>query len=193
MLRLRSTIRASFLAMMMFACLGQTNQAQAQSAFNLEGKSVDPLSSAQGKIVVLIFLRQDCPVSSRYAPVIQKISSEHKLDTNFWLVFPDKAESPAEIRKYLRDYGYQLPALRDPDHALVKRAQAEITPEAAVFTNDGHLIYHGRIDNWYVEFGRSRPAATTHQLSDAITAALAGKPLGQAAVKGVGCYISDLQ
>ncbi|MFZ0537306.1 MAG: hypothetical protein WAM47_10605, partial [Candidatus Sulfotelmatobacter sp.] len=86
-----------------------------------------------------------------------------------------------------------LPALRDPEHALVKQARAEITPEAAVFNREGKLIYHGRIDNWYVEFGRSRPAPTTHELSDAIAAAIAGRPLANPAVKGVGCYISDLE
>ena len=72
----------------------------------------------------------------------------------------------------------------------MKQARAEITPEAAVFNREGKLIYHGRIDNWYVEFGRSRPAPTTHELSDAIDAAIAGKPLANPAVKGVGCYIS---
>jgi hypothetical protein len=179
--------------MMLFACVAQTNPCRAQNAFDLDGNPADPLGAAHGKIVVLVFLREDCPVSSRYAPVIQKISAEHKLDAGFWLVFPDKAESPGEIRKYLRDYGYQLPALRDPEHMLVERARAEITPEAAVFDRNGRLAYHGRIDNWYVQFGRSRPAATTHELSDAIAAALAGKPPAQSAVRGVGCYISDLQ
>ena len=142
---------------------------------------------------MLVFLRQDCPVSSRYAPVIQQISARYERDASFFLVFPDKDESAQSIRKYLPDYGYHLPALRDPEHALVKQAQAEITPEAAVFNRDDKLVYHGRIDNWYVEFGRSRPAPTTHELSDAIDAAIAGKPPADGAVKGVGCYISDLE
>ncbi len=142
---------------------------------------------------MLVFLRQDCPVSSRYAPVIQQISQHYRRDASFFLVYPDKDESAQTIRKYLTDYGYHLPALRDPEHALVKEARAEITPEAAVFNREGKLIYHGRIDNWYVEFGRSRPAPTTHELSDAIAAAIAGRPLANPAVKGVGCYISDLE
>jgi hypothetical protein len=86
-----------------------------------------------------------------------------------------------------------LPALRDPQHALVKRAKAEITPEAAVFDREGKLIYHGRIDNWYVEFGNSRVAPTTHELIDAIRAAISGKSVAESFAKGVGCYISDLQ
>jgi thiol-disulfide isomerase/thioredoxin len=183
-----------FLAGIFFACLGCGALAQTrQTAFDLDGKPSDPLAQASSKIVVLVFLRQDCPVSSRYAPVIQKISERYQHDASFFLVYPDKTESAQRIRKYLADYGYHLPALRDPEHALVKSALAEITPEAAVFNREGKLIYHGRIDNWYVEFGRSRPAPTTHELSDAIGAAISGKPLANGGVKGVGCYISDLE
>ncbi|HZW78882.1 MAG TPA: redoxin domain-containing protein [Candidatus Deferrimicrobiaceae bacterium] len=187
---------STFLAGIVFVCLGYgaltLTQAQ-QTAFGLDGKPSNPLAQASGKVVVLVFLRQDCPVSSRYAPVIQQISGHYQHDASFFLIYPDRAESAQTIRKYLADYGYHLPALRDPEHALVKRALAEITPEAAVFNREGKLIYHGRIDNWYVEFGRSRPAPTTHELSDAIDAAIAGKPVAESAIKGVGCYISDLE
>jgi hypothetical protein len=188
-----SAIRASSLLTVLLACLGPASLARAQSGFDLEGKSVNPLAAAPGKIIVLVFLRRDCPVSSRYAPVIQKISADHERDASFWLVYPDKEETSAEIRKYQQDYAYRLPALRDPEHVLVKLAHAEITPEVAVFDGNRHLVYHGRIDDWYVEFGRSRPAPTTHELTAAIEAALIGKPIARSAVKGVGCYISDLE
>ncbi|HEX8894628.1 MAG TPA: hypothetical protein VF783_14950, partial [Terriglobales bacterium] len=75
----------------------------------------------------------------------------------------------------------------------VKLSEVEITPEAAVFDAKGELIYHGRIDNWYKDFGHARPAPTTHELDEAIEAALnSGRPV-PASVGGVGCYISDLQ
>ena len=184
---------SSLLTAMLFALLCQPRIVQAQTAIDLEGKSVDPLATAGVKIVVLVFLRGDCPVSSRYAPVIQKISSEHEDDVRFWLVFPDKADTSKTVQKYLLDYGYRLPGLRDPEHVLVKLAQVETTPEAAVFDHNRHLVYHGRIDNWYVEFGRPRPAPTTNELNHAIEAVLSGKPVTPSAVKGVGCYISDLE
>ncbi|MFZ1006378.1 MAG: redoxin domain-containing protein [Candidatus Sulfotelmatobacter sp.] len=194
MTRVRSSIAlTSVFAAMLLACLSQPRLVQAQTGFDLEGQSVDPLAAAGGKTVVLVFLRRDCPVSSRYAPVIQKIGSERKDEVRFWLVFPDKAETSKTIQKYLHDYGYRLPALHDPEHLLVKLAQAETTPEVAVFDHSRHLLYHGRIDNWYVEFGRPRPAPTTHELNDAIEAALFGKPVTPNVVKGVGCYISDLE
>jgi len=166
---------------------------QTASALDLHGKTVDPLKATPGKLTVLIFVRTDCPISNRYAPIIQKMSADYAAKSSFWLVYPDKSESPENISRHLEQYGYRLPALRDTQHALVQLSQVEITPEAAVFDSSGRLVYHGRIDNWYEDFGRSRPAPTTHELSDAIQAELSGKSPAVAVTQAVGCYISDLK
>jgi len=163
------------------------------SGFDLAGNPVDPLKTAAGKIVVLVFVRTDCPVSNRYAPTIQKLSAAHARKAAFWLVYPSKAESAESIRKHGREYGYKIPALRDPQHSLVKESQVQITPEAAVFDANRRLVYHGRIDNLYEDIGRARRVATTHELADAISGALAGKSLAVEATHAVGCYISDLE
>lgn len=143
--------------------------------------------------MVLVFLRRDCPISGRYAPVIQKISQEHSDQASFWLVYPDSTDSLQQIRKSVADYGYKLPVLRDPEHALVKMSRVQITPEVAVFDHHRQLIYDGRIDDWYVDLARARPAPTTHELEDAIAAAAAGTTLAHKEVRGVGCYISDVE
>ena len=152
----------------LLACAGFA--AEQQSAVDLDGRAVNPFSANSGKVVVLVFLRRDCPVSSRYAPVIQQIS-----------------------KQYSQEYGYHLPALRDPAHVLVKLGRAQITPEVAVFDRGHQLVYDGRIDDWYVELGRARPAPTTHELDDAIRAALVGRAVAKSEIRGVGCYISDLE
>ena len=66
-------------------------------------------------------------------------------------------------------------------------------PESAVFDGHGALRYHGRIDDLYIAFGRSRRAPTTHDLDDALIAVLAGKPVTHDARPAVGCYIADLK
>jgi thiol-disulfide isomerase/thioredoxin len=175
------------------ASLASTSPAAENTGFDLQGNPVDPLKSAGGKVVVLVFVRTDCPVSNRYAPLIQKLSTEHAGKAAFWLIYPSKSESPEAIRKHEREYGYKIPALRDPRHVLVKESQVQITPEVAVFDLSKRLVYHGRIDNLYEDIGRARSTATTHELEDAIFAALTGKSLAVDATHGVGCYISDLE
>ena len=164
-----------------------------QSALDLDGRATNPLSAGPAKVTVLVFLRTDCPVSSRYAPAIRKIANRYAVSARFWLVYPDKSETSQSIHKYLADYGYNLPALRDPEHVLVKQGRVQITPEVAVFDSRGHLVYDGRIDDWYVTLGQSRSAPTTHELEDAIHAAATGKTAAKSEVRGVGCYISDLE
>ena len=182
-----------FLPTLLFLTLVPALCSAQQTALELGGKGVNPLKSNAGQLVVLVFVREDCPVSGRYAPTIQRISDTHQKDARFYLVFPDGSESPSTIRNYLRDFGYSIPGLRDPEHVLVRRAHAQITPEAAVFDAKGALVYHGRIDNLYETFGRARPAPTTHELEDAIQAVLAGRAPAKKEVASVGCYISDLQ
>jgi hypothetical protein len=131
-------------------------------------------------------------VSARYAPIIQQISKQYASAATFYLVYPDQADTAQQIRTYLYEYGYSLPALRDPAHVLVKLSRVQITPEVAVFGRNHQLLYEGRIDNWYVDLSRARPAPTTHELEEAIRAASAGKTVARSEVRGVGCYISDL-
>ncbi len=164
-----------------------------QTGIDLDGRAVNPLGGFPGKVTVLVFLRRDCPVSGRYAPAIQRISKQYGGRATFWLVYPDRNETAQSIRQYLAEYRYHLPALRDPEHALTKLSQVQITPEVAVFDGEHRLVYDGRIDDWYIDLGRARPVPTTHELEDAIKAALAGKAIAKREVRGVGCYISDLE
>lgn len=182
-----------FLAQLMFLPFAAGASASQRTALDLDGKAVNPLQLGVGRVVVMLFVREDCPISGRYAPTIQRISDEHHKDARFYLVFPDKSESPSNIRKYLNDFRYSIPGIRDPDHMLVKAAHAQVTPEAAVFDGRGTLVYHGRIDNLYESIGRSRPAPTSHELEDAIQATLQGRKLSEKETTSVGCYISDLQ
>jgi thiol-disulfide isomerase/thioredoxin len=184
------------LVVLVAACLSSFppfSHATQTTAVDLGGVPVDPFKSSPGKIVVLIFVRTDCPVSNRYSPTIQQLSAQHADKAAFWLVYPSKADSPEMIRKHDQDFGYKLPAVRDLQRALVMQSHATITPEAAVFDANRRLIYHGRIDNLYEDFGRARTAATTHELDDAIQAAISGKALPADTAPAVGCYISDLE
>jgi|SRR5579862_2704686 len=187
-----SWLRGNSLWLLLSTLLISPGIAYGQHAVDLDGRPLNPLQADHSKIVVLVFLRQDCPISSRYAPTIQQISKRYADSASFWLVFPDKTESAGSIHKYLQDYGYQLPVLRDPEHELVKLSHVQVTPEAAVFDRNHQLIYDGRIDDWYRYPGGSRPAPTTHDLDDAIRAAIAGKTVERNEVRGVGCFISDL-
>jgi len=175
---------------LLLACL---SCGTSRHAYNLEGKPFDPLKG-ESSGTVLIFVRTDCPVSNRYAPTLRKICEEYiKRDIRFFLVYPNPDITPLEIRKHVAAYSYICPALRDPEHTLVRRSGAKITPEAAVFTRDGKLAYRGRIDNQYVDFGKYRPKPTRADLEEALDAILTGERVTFRETEAVGCLIEDLR
>ncbi len=166
--------------------------ASSGQVLDLENRTVDPFQIAGGaKAVVFLFTATDCPISNRYAPEVQRLYEAFApKGVRFFVVYPNPAEKAAEIREHANAFGYRAGVLRDPHQALVKLANATITPEAAVFVN-GRLVYHGRIDDRFVDFGVDRPVPTKRDLDEALTAVLAGKPVPHPVTQAVGCYIAD--
>jgi hypothetical protein len=93
------------------------------------------------------------------------------------------------VKGHSEAFSYVLPLALDTARALADRAQATVTPEAAVFDREGRLRYHGRIDDRYTDFGVDRPVPTTHDLDDALAAVLDGRPVTRPHAPAVGCAI----
>ena len=164
------------------------------AVLDLEGKQVDPFGDTNANAVVFAFVSTDCPISNRYAPELQRL--QERFGTRgavFWLVYPNIAESNEGIRSHQTEYRYHFGALRDPEHSLVRKASARVTPEVAVFRKNGELAYHGRIDDRYADLNKERPAPTTHELADVLEAVLSGKPVITTNTPAIGCYIQALK
>lgn len=164
---------------------------------DLAGRRVQPLAASDVRATVFVFARSDCPIAARYAPELERLQRRASADAvAFWLVFVDRDEPTEAIRAYLRTYGYHGRVLRDGEHALVQLAGATITPEAAVFSHGASgptLVYRGRIDNRYVDLGRSRPAPTVRDLDEVLDALRSGTSIPFRSTEAVGCVIADLQ
>jgi hypothetical protein len=160
---------------------------------DLDGRLVDPLAPAPGvKATVFVFITTDCPIANRYAPEIQRLAAIFTSQgVRFWLVYANPHEPPASIRTHLRQFQYAIPALRDPEHALVHFTKVTVSPEAAVVDQGGSLLYYGRIDDRWVNIGRDRPSPTRRDLAEALRATLDGKPVAQTATPAVGCILAD--
>lgn len=178
------------LASGLFLANGATNASTFEGA---DGRAHQPFASA-ARAHVFVFVRSDCPITNRYAPELRRLSDEFAgRGAEFWLVYPDKAETPEGIRDHVVRYAFPGIALRDPRHELAERSHVKIAPEAAVFDAAGRLAYHGRIDDQWVSPGQARPVARVHDLEDAVSAVLAGRPPAQAETRAVGCWLADVE
>jgi thiol-disulfide isomerase/thioredoxin len=157
----------------------------------VQGAKARALDAKGKKAVVFLFVAHDCPVSNGYAPEVNRIIKEYSpKKINFTLVYTESDLKTADAQKHLRDFSYTCPALMDPKHKLVKFVGATVTPEAAVVGPDQKLLYRGRIDDLYVDFGKRRYEVQTHDLRNALDAVLNGKPVPNRTTKAVGCFIT---
>ncbi len=153
------------------------------------GRPVTPLAST-APATVLVFTAVDCPISNRYAPEVKRLAGRYAArGVRFWIVYANRGERAEAAREHAQAFGYGLPVAIDGGAELADQAQATVTPEAAVFDRAGRLVYHGRIDDRYLDFGVDRLAPTTHELDDALAAVLEGRRVATPAVPAVGCAI----
>jgi hypothetical protein len=182
---------ALVLAVTLSACRAGTD-GNARRYADQHGRLHAPLQPSDGTANVLVFVTTDCPIANGYAPAIQSIAADYAdRPVRLFLVHVDPGVTRAVATDHARSFGYELPILLDPTHALVQATGATITPEAVVVTRSGGMVYRGRIDDWYAALGRKRRFATTHELRDAIDAVLAGEPVPVERTTAVGCFVPD--
>ena len=162
----------------------------------IDGRQVTSLAAPGTRCVAAIFVATDCPISNRYLPLLARLSHQFApRGVRLWLVYPNPGDTRAAVRNHLSQYpdAATLPQLIAPDPRFLAHAHVHVTPEAAVFHSDAIMtepvLWHGRIDDRYLTFGTQRPAATRHDLADALNAALTGRPPAAPAAPAVGCAI----
>jgi peroxiredoxin len=161
---------------------------------DLNGKSVRPLNARGRRATVLLFIAHDCPISNTYAPEMARIyQSYSKKKIAIYLIYVDPGMKAETARKHVRDYRLPMRALLDPAHKAVKLAGATVTPEAVVFGADGRLVYRGRIDDLYLDFGKRRYETTKHDLREVLNAIVEGKKPPLRTTNAVGCFIPQVK
>jgi hypothetical protein len=140
-----------------------------------------------------VFTTTECPIANRYVPEIKRLAERFAPQgVKFTMVYPVPSDSDAMVREHVAKFQIDLPFTRDPGFAMVKATGVTVAPEAAVLDELGRVIYRGRIDDRFVDFGKERPAPTTRDLESALQAAVAGRPVPMAETRAVGCYLADL-
>ena len=143
------------------------------------------------KAVVLFFTMTDCPLANGYVPEMNRIQASYgPKGVAFYAIQVDNTVTDAAVKKYAQEFGYTFPMLNDPRQILARLTGAKVTPEVAVLSSNGEVLYLGRIDNKVEDLTRPRYAATEPELRNALDAVLAGKAPKEARTRAVGCSIN---
>ena len=81
--------------------------------------------------------------------------------------------------------GYPFPYLRDESQDVARSYGALVTPHPMLFGPDRRLIFQGRIDDNHEDPGRVRQSF----LTEAIDAALSGRPIPRKELAVLGCSV----
>lgn len=159
---------------------------------DLDGRAHTPLAQPGRKATVLFFLLTDCPISNAYAPEIGRICTEYAdKQVSSFVVHADPDVTTDAAKKHAQEYRLPCPVLIDPTHVLVHHSGAKMAPEAVVLGPDSKVLYRGRIDDWYVDYGKRRAEPTKRDLRDALDAVLRGDPVATPTTTAIGCFLPD--
>ena len=184
-------MRRALPALLALAFAVLTAPASAVEMRDLFGNEQRPLEKSAARAAVIIFILHDCPIANAFAPEINRLAAEFQpRGVRFFVVHTDPDLAVTAAQQHAQDFGYRCPVLLDPEHRLVTRLKATVTPEAFVVTPAGTTAYRGRIDDRFVELGKRRPEPTRRDLRLALESILAGQPVTEPVTKAVGCFIS---
>jgi peroxiredoxin len=162
------------------------------SMLDLKGRYYE-FHRAGSRVLVLFFTENGCPIARQCLHKLAALRDQFpESDLAIWAVDATPADDRMSIYKeadqlHLR---HVFPFLRDDSQGVAQMLGVTRTATVvAISTKDGHVFYHGALDDQFSE-GASKPEATQKYLEDALRAFLAGQPVKQAITPAHGCLIS---
>jgi peroxiredoxin len=144
---------------------------------------------------VVMFICNHCPFVVHLQDQIIEVANKYQakgirfiaISSNDIEKYPDDA--PDKMRKTANELHYPFPFLYDESQAVAKAYQAACTPDFYIFDKDLACVYRGRFDD-------SRPGknipVTGQDLTQALDAIIAGKPVSTDQHPSMGCNIKWL-
>ena len=159
------------------------------------------LADYRGKYVVLEWHNNGCPYTQKHyqSGNMESLQREWTARGVIWFTVISSAPgaqgyvTAAQENDYMREmHAAPTAALLDPDGQLGHLYDAKTTPHMFVINPEGMLIYDGAIDDRPTPYP-SDIAGATNYVSQALSEAMAGRPVSVAATRPYGCSVKYAQ
>jgi peroxiredoxin len=191
----------AFALMTAFAALARAEAVVGQpappfSAADVSGKTVS-LADFKGKYVVLEWINPGCPyVQKHYNAANMQATQKAAAGKGVaWLAVNSTAtdhrdyRKPADMAAWMRKHQAAATAtLMDVDGKVGRAYGARATPHLYIVDPAGKVVYAGAIDSKPTA-NPSDIAGATNYVNQALSEALAGKPVSVASTRAYGCTI----
>ena len=170
--------------------LGGSAPMAATQMRNVDGTMHSIASVAQAKGTLVLFTCNHCPYAvawqERYVAIAHEFMEQGigviAINSNDDAEYPSDSFEGTVARA--AELSMRFPYVMDETSDVARAFGAEKTPEAYLFDAEGHLVYHGAVDD-----SQDPENVTEHYLRDALTAVAAGSAVAQAETSAVGCSI----
>lgn len=152
-----------------------------------DGTMATLYGDSKQRATVALFLSTKCPCANSYNDRIRSWIAKYGPDSGvrFVGIYANRDESAADIAAHAKAQGFTFPVFRDDDGGLgAAHFGASVTPEVFVMDGTRTLRYAGRLDD-----SREPAEVHEHDLTNALDAILAGKPVANAETRAFGCSI----
>lgn len=158
----------------------------------VSGKKMSLSQFQPSKATVIMFICNHCPYVIHIHDTLLKVASHYQkkgiqfiaINSNDVKKYPD--DSPEKMKKLAQQSGFSFPYLFDETQNVAKAYDAACTPDFFIFDKHLHCVYRGRFDE--SSPGRNTPV-TGEDLTNALDAILAGKPVNAQQKPSMGCNI----
>ena len=164
---------------------------QKAPAFSLTDHNGNQVSLADhaGKIVVLEWFSEECPVVQRHyeADTMNKTFDKYKDKDVVWLAVNSSSGNKAETNKKSAErWSIERPILGDADGKVGKMYGAKTTPHMFVIDKQGVLVYAGAIDD---DMSGRKGDKAVNYVAKALDELLAGESVSTAETRPYGCGV----
>ncbi|MCL5028698.1 MAG: thioredoxin family protein [Bacteroidetes bacterium] len=162
--------------------------------FNLKGvdlKNYNLKSFTGKKALVVIFSCNHCPYVQAYEDRIISLQKKYFEKSLQIIAINSNDDSQYEEDSFegmidrAKEKEYNFPYLRDDDQSIANAFGATHTPEIFLFDSERILVYHGKIDDNWLEENKVKK----QYLKNAIEETLAGKEISIPETYSLGCTI----
>lgn len=146
---------------------------------------------ATGQPKVYIVFSTECPVGLNHVNDLKRLATEFT-EVEFELLFSGTYFEEKEVAGFMVKYGLKdrLSWRVDENDKLIKELKARVMPCAFLISEEGAVVYSGKINDRPVRLGKVRPRANTRYLADAIKAVQNGVEPPIAKTEPVGCLLN---
>jgi peroxiredoxin len=157
---------------------------------NPAGKDVGLADFRDMKLVALVFLSCQCPISNQYLPILNEIQQKYR-ERGLQIIGINShaGDTREKITEHAKEFQIAFPVLCDPRQSAADVLGAERTGEVFLLDHQRFIRYHGRVDDRY-KYTTKRDNPTRDDLVEAVESLFAGRDVAVNSTEVAGCLIS---